>query len=443
MRSVTRASPYTEASLPNSTQTQPFAAGEQEPRIGYLLSRYPAISHTFFLKEVLGLRERGLGIEVASINLPDRSRSDLPQVEGAEADQTFYVKSAGVAALALQVLKIAFLHPAVAVRGLCAALPLGEWNLKSRAFALFYLAEALLVGRWMRTRSLSHLHVHFGGPVATVGMLTAKAWQMTWSLTLHGPDEFFDQEAFYLRQKIDSASFVVCISDFCRSQVLRIAPGVDDSRLEVVRLGVDCAALRPSESGSAVGPASNQSNPLRLVCTGRMVAAKGHRILLEALARLASEGIDFTCTLIGDGPERPVLESLSARLGIADHVRFLGSMAHQPTLSEVAKADVFVLASFAEGLPVALMEAMALGVPCVSTTIAAIPELIDDHTNGLLVPPANPEALYAGLKQLANNAELRREFGQRGRATVESRYNLASNLDLLAGMWRRRLPGKG
>src|SRR5580698_1947421 len=238
MRSVTRASPYTEASLPNSTQTQPFAAGEQEPRIGYLLSRYPAISHTFFLKEVLGLRERGLGIEVASINLPDRSRSDLPQVEGAEADQTFYVKSADVAALALQVLKIAFLHPAVAVRGLCAALPLGEWNLKSRAVALFYLAEALLVGRWMVLRSLSHLHVHFGGPVATVGMLTAKAWQMTWSLTLHGPDEFFDQEAFYLRQKIKSASFVVCISDFCRSQVLRIAPDLAEDRLEVVRLGV-------------------------------------------------------------------------------------------------------------------------------------------------------------------------------------------------------------
>jgi glycosyltransferase involved in cell wall biosynthesis len=273
-------------------------------------------------------------------------------------------------------------------------------------------------------------------------MLTAKAWQISWSLTLHGPDEFFDQEAFYLRQKIDSASFIVCISDFCRSQVLRIASGLDDSRLEVVRLGVDCAALRPAEPSLATSSASSPSKSLRFVCTGRMVAAKGHRILLEALARLASEGVDFTCTLIGDGPERPVLESLCTRLGIEDHVRFLGSMAHQPTLSEVAKADVFVLASFAEGLPVALMEAMALGIPCVSTTIAAIPELIEDQVNGRLVPPANSEVLHTVLKQLANNAELRSQLGQRGRATVEKRYNLATNLDLLAGMWRRRLHGK-
>jgi colanic acid/amylovoran biosynthesis glycosyltransferase len=428
--------------LPTSSPTQLSSASAQEPRVGYLLSRYPAISHTFFLKEVLGLRERGLGVEVASINPPDRPRNDLPPVERAEADQTFYVKSVGLAALAFQVVKIALTHPTVALRGLRAALRLGEWDLKSRAFALFYLAEALLVGRWMRTRSLSHLHVHFGGPVATVGMLTAKAWQIPWSLTLHGPDEFFDQEVFYLRQKIDSASFVVCISDFCRSQVLRIASGLDDSRLEVVRLGVDCAALRPTEPSLDPSSTPSQSSALRLVCTGRMVAAKGHRILLEALARLASESVDFTCTLIGDGPERSVLESLCTRLGIEDHVRFLGSMAHQLTLSEVAKADVFVLASFAEGLPVALMEAMALGIPCVSTTIAAIPELIEDHVNGRLVPPANPEALYTALKQLANHAELRSQLGQRGRATVENRYNLASNLDKLAGMWRRRLHGK-
>src|SRR5580698_10192100 len=116
MRSVTRASPYTEASLPNSTQTQPFAAGEQKPRIGYLLSRYPAISHTFFLKEVLGLRERGLTLEVASINLPDRPKADLPPIEAAETDRVYYVKSMGLLSAAFQVLTIAFSHPAVALR---------------------------------------------------------------------------------------------------------------------------------------------------------------------------------------------------------------------------------------------------------------------------------------------------------------------------------------
>ena len=275
--------------------------------------------------------------------------------------------------------------------------------------------------------------------MATVGMLAALAWKIPWSLTLHGPDEFFDQEAFYLRRKIESASFVICISDFCRSQALRIAPDLDDSRLEVVRLGVDCLALRLPEPGSAA--ATNQRSPLRLVCTGRMVAAKGHRILLEALARLATEGVDYSCTLIGDGPERRSLESLCKRLGIEGRVRFPGAMAHRQTLSEVAQADAFVLASFAEGLPVALMEAMALGIPCVSTMVAAIPELIEDRKNGLLVPAANPEALRIALGQLANDVEFRLKLGQKARATVEDRYNLATNLDVLAQTWTRKLSG--
>jgi glycosyltransferase involved in cell wall biosynthesis len=419
--------------LPDSLPTPHFAAQASTLRIGYLLSRYPAISHTFFLKEVLGLRERGLAIEVASINHPDRPRADLPAVEAAEADQTYYVKPTSILAVAGQVLAIALRNPGVTLRGLRAALRLGEFDLLRRAFALFYLAEALLVGDWLRRRSLHHLHVHFGGAVATVGMLTAKAWQIPWSVTLHGPDEFFDQEAFYLRQKIESASFVICISDFCRSQVLRIAPSLSDSHLEVVRLGVDCSALQPSKTEPESG------RPMHLACTGRMVAAKGHRILLEAIAALAQYKIEITCTLIGDGPERPALEALCQRLNIARQIHFLGAMAHQPTLAEVAMADVFVLASFAEGLPVALMEAMALGVPCISTTIAAIPELIQSGQNGLLVPPANIAVLAAALRQLASDPQLRLQLGKEARRTAEESYNLATNLDILASVWSSRL----
>jgi colanic acid/amylovoran biosynthesis glycosyltransferase len=400
--------------------------------IGYLLSRYPAVSHTFFLKEVLGMRERGLSVEVASINLPDRRKEDLPPVEAAEADRTYYVKPRSVMAVALQVLGIALRNPGVTLRGLRAALRLGGFDLKARAFALFYLAEALLVGDWMQSHDLRHLHVHFGGPVATVGMLTTQAWQVPWSVTLHGPDEFFDQEDFYLRQKIDSAAFIVCISDFCRSQVLRISAGTPDSRLEVVRLGVDCTALQP-------GSQSKLAGPVRIVCTGRMVAAKGHRILLEAVSGLISSGVELSLVLIGDGPERKALEAQCDQAGIRGQVEFLGAMAHHATLAEVARADVFVLASFAEGLPVALMEAMALGVPCVSTTIAAIPELILDGVNGVLVPPANPQLLEEALGKLASDPVLRRKLGVAARTTAEQHYNLALNLDLLAATWRRRL----
>ena len=379
-----------------------------------------------------------MAIHVASINPPDRARQDLPAVEAAEAAETFYVKSGGAAQLAFKVLSVALRNPAVALRGLRAALALGGWDWKARAYALFYLAEALLVGQWMRDASLRHLHVHFGGPVATVGMLTSQAWRIPWSITLHGPDEFFDQEQFYLAQKSSSASFVICISDFCRSQVLRIAPQLDASRVHVVRLGVDCVALQPQALKLQDWPEA-QDPAIRLVCTGRMVAAKGHRILLEAIAQamqsLTDAGIGLTCTLIGDGPERTSLEALSRRLGVDGVVQFLGAQAHQPTLACVAQADIFVLASFAEGLPVALMEAMALGVPCVSTTIAAIPELIQDGLNGFLVPPANPTALCAALLQLAADSDMRARLGRHARDTVNSQYNLRLNLDILAEVW--------
>ncbi len=407
-------------------------------RIGYLLSRYPAISHTFFLKEVLELRKRRLGIQVASINPPDRKREELPEVEAVEASQTFYVKPSGILKVAARIVKIALSNPEVALRGLGAALELGGFDLKSRAFALFYFAEALLVGDWMRCNSLPHLHVHFGGPVATVGMLTSQAWQIPWSVTLHGPDEFFDQDAFYLRRKIESARFVICISDFCRSQVLRIAPDLSDLRVEVIRLGVDCNALQPQPASLSSASAEAGAGPFHLVCTGRMVAAKGHRILLEAIATLVSSGVSVTCTLIGDGPERPALEAQCSRSGIAANVNFLGAKPHQATLDQVATADAFVLASFAEGLPVALMEAMALGIPCVSTTIAAIPELIQDGQNGLIVPPANPVSLSNALLRLAKDPQLREKLGLAARETVVSHYNLATNLDRLAEMWLRR-----
>ena len=393
------------------------------------------------------MRARNLAISVASINPPDRPLNDLPPTEAAEAASTFYIKAGSKARLLLRVGQIALTNPAAAWRGLKAALSLGSWDLKARAYALFYLAEALLVGDWMLRNGMRHLHVHFGGAVATVGMLTSQAWQVPWSVTLHGPDEFFDQDAFYLRQKIESASFVLCISDFCKSQVLRVAPTVPANRLEIVRLGVDCDALQPSArvDHASAETASLQDSPIpavasfHIVCTGRMVAAKGHRILIEALAALAASGAAFTCTLIGDGPERSQLEAECRSKGIEGRVRFLGAMAHAPAVAEVAKADVFVLASFAEGLPVALMEAMALGVPCVSTTIAAIPEMIHDRHNGLLVPPANVEALRDALACLGADEELRQRLGRQARLTVEADYNLARNLDRLASVWSRRL----
>ena len=193
------------------------------PRLAYLLSIYPAISHTFFLNEIAALRKLGFAIDVASINRPERAAGPASDLEASELQTTFYIKAMSPARIFLVLLKILFQHPQVVFRGLRAALSLDGWNLPATGYALFYLAEALLLGDWLRRRGHKHLHIHFGGPVATVGMLAAMAWQVSYSLMIHGPEEFYDVEKFYLRRKVERAQFVLCISDYCRSQVMKVS----------------------------------------------------------------------------------------------------------------------------------------------------------------------------------------------------------------------------
>lgn len=401
-------------------------------RLAYLLSAYPAISHTFFLREILALRARGFAIHTASINPPDRPFAALPQEEQQEAAATFYLKPASGAPAQWLARGMAFAgtlaaHPLVALRGLraAAALPRASvrWSLR-----LGYWAEAMLLGGWMRRRSLAHLHVHFGGPVSSVALLAARAWRLPWSLTLHGPGEFHDETPTWLREKILSATRIFAISHFTRSQILRIAPEAE-SKTFVLRLGVEPSLLasQPAESPGERDPA----RPLEILCTGRMVPAKGQRVLLQAFAALA-ERDQLRLVFIGDGPDRAALQSLAASLGIAAQVEWTGALDHASTLARVAAADLFVLASFAEGLPVALMEAMALGVPCISTFIAGIPELIESGVNGLLVPAADLAALTAALRRLIGDPSLRQRLAERARQTVAAEYNLARNLDPLA-----------
>ena len=408
---------------------QPADSTAHPPRLAYLLSAYPAISHTFFLREILALRARGFEIHAASINPPDRAQ--LPPEEQREAAAAFYLKPPRTArtqwlARLFTLLAALAAHPIVALRGLRAAASMPRasvlWTLR-----LGYWAEAMLLGQWMRRRSLTHLHVHFGGPVSSVALLTARAWQIPWSLTLHGPGEFHDQTPAWLHEKILSATRIFAISSYTRSQVLRLSPEAE-SKTFVLRLGVEPALLAQPLAAPGSTPASA---PLEILCTGRLVSAKGQRILLQAFAALPQRD-SLRLVFIGNGPDRDSLHSLAATLGIAHQVEWTGALDHAATLDRVARAQLFVLASFAEGLPVALMEAMALGVPCISTFIAGIPELIRSGENGLLVPAGNVPALTAAMRQLLDDPDLRRRFAEHARQTVAAEYNLARNLDPLA-----------
>lgn len=405
-------------------------------RIGYLLSQYPAISHTFFLQEVLGLRARGIHLETASINRPDRPVSQLPQAEAAEARRTHYIKD-GKRKRALRSLVLVVLRrPDVVLRGLLAVLGIDGLPLRTRGFWLFYLAEALLVGRWLKARKLNHLHVHFGGPVATVGLLASIAWKIPYSLTIHGPEELLNAQAYRLREKVDRAAFVFCISDFCRSQICALVPPGDWGKFKVIRLGVDPLVLTPP---SRPLPAARRGETLRMLCTGRMVPAKGHRVLLEAVKLLRERNVGLDITLIGGGPEQPQLQQYVLENHLADQVHFTGALSHPETLTLLRRADLFALASFAEGIPVALMEAMSLGLPCVATCIAGIPELIRTGIDGILVPPANAVALANALEIVVGDPILRRSLGTSARQRIVNQYNLPLNQEVLAHAFRQEI----
>jgi colanic acid/amylovoran biosynthesis glycosyltransferase len=397
----------------------------RQPRLAYLLSSYPAISHTFFLNEITELRKLGFSIDVASINKPTLPPGMPSEQETRALETTFYVKGVNPARILYTLLKIVFMHPAVAARGLRAALKLDGWNLPATTYALFYLAEALLLGDWLLRRGHQHLHVHFGGPVATVGMLTSMAWLVPYSLMIHGPDEFYDVDKFYLRQKVEQAAFVLCISDYTRSQVMKISDPSHWAKLHVQRLGVDLQLFAPSAD-------VDRNEVVEVICVGRFVPAKGHLVLLRSFAHLASKGHNVRLRLIGDGSERVALEAFISRERLEPFVILEGSLSHEATRRKLAQADIFVLASFAEGLPVALMEAMAAEIACVSTFVAGIPELIRDGLDGLLVPASSATALSAALERLLSDADLRHAFGKAGRRRVEDLYNLRENTRLLA-----------
>jgi colanic acid/amylovoran biosynthesis glycosyltransferase len=415
----------------NSFVNRPQATAHNNDghRLAYLLSSFPAISHTFFLNEIEELRKLGFSIDVASINRPTWAPETLSDPVAKAMQSTFYIKGGHPVRIALVLLTVLLTRPLVVSRGLLAALKLDAWSPRALLYAFFYLAEALLLGDWLRIYGHTHLHVHFGGPVATVGMLTSVAWGIPYSLTIHGPEEFYRVDKSCLRQKVEKASLVLCISDHCRSQLMRISEPAQWNKFHVVRLGVDPQLFAPD-----LNPRND--DVFQIICVGRLVPDKGQLVLLRAFLLLLSRGHKLQLRLVGEGADRDRLESFISENNLGGSVILEGALNHEATRRLLAKSDVFVLASFAEGLPIALMEAMAMELPCVSTFIAGIPELIRHHVDGLLVPASSEEALVEALAQLIGDPGLRRALACSARQRVVSLYNLQKNVSSLADRLR-------
>ncbi len=400
-------------------------------RMGYLISRYPAVSHTFILREVEALRRQGFVIETASINRPDQPPQDMPAGEREEAARTYYVKAHGVAgALAAHALAL-WQRPRAWLAGLVYALRLGGTDLRRIALGVGYFTEALMVGRWMRANGLPHLHVHFATAAANVGLCVKKVFGTSLSLMIHGPDEFDDVRGQSLAEKIARADFLFCIGSFARSQAMRLSDPAHWRKIDVARLGVDTEQYAPRKA--------SPGRPFHVLCVGRLVAAKGQYVLVDAARRLGEDNRDFRVTIVGAGPQEQGLRAAIREAGLEARVTLAGALNQEQVRRLYGEADAFVLPSFAEGIPVVLMEAMASGVPCVTTRITGIPELIRSDDEGLLVAPSDAEALAAAIARLIDDPALRARIAAAARRRIDADFHLERNTARLGSLFARRL----
>jgi glycosyltransferase involved in cell wall biosynthesis len=379
-------------------------------RVAYLVSRYPAVSHAFVQREVLALRDAGA--EVHTFSLRRAGDADvLSPTDEAEREATYAIQPVRVARVAADHLRALVTRPGAYARTLVHALRLGS-GARGRLWQLFYFGEAIAVWAEMGRHGLRHVHVHFANPGADVAMLAAHfgGGDWRWSLTLHGPAEFFEVKGNRLAEKLGSAAFVACASEWARSQAMAIAAADAWPRFTVVRGGVDATVWRRDARGAgdargsgAGGDPAGSGERIEILNVGRLAPVKGQPLLIEAVARLREQGVHVHCRIVGDGPERAALERRIGELGAGDAVELTGAVGQDRIRELYEQADVFCLASFREGLPFVLIEALAMELPVVATRIMGIPELVTEGENGLLVTPGRSDELAEALARLARD----------------------------------------
>lgn len=386
--------------------------------IAYLCSEYPAISHTFIFREIESLRQAGMTVHTASIRKPSNVGVMTP-AEQEEARKTLMVLSRPLASVIVAHLDCLVKNPAGYLKMAAAALRLTMKGPKDPVKAAAYFVEAGVLLQWLRRLGITHVHEHFANPTAIVAMLMKRYGGVSYSVSVHGPDIFYTVDSALLPEKIREAAFVRCISHYCRSQIMRISEPSTWDKHHIVRCGVDpeLYAVRPEPANQVVN----------LLCVGRLVPAKGQHVLIDACIRLKKEGHRFMLTIVGEGPDKVSLEQAASSGGLNGAVTFTGVLGQDKVRECYDRADLFILASFAEGVPVVLMEAMAKEIPVISTRITGIPELIEHEKDGLLATPGDVDDLADQIRRLLVDPDLRRQFGKAGREKVISRYNLHKN----------------
>lgn len=395
-------------------------------KIGYVLKSFPVLSQTFVLNEIRTLETLGVPVEIFSVLLPP---DEVQRHDGVDrlAERTIYwqhereprwkVGRANVALLARSGRR--------AYAGARQTIEAARILQGRRAFARF--------AAWadeLRRRGVTHLHAHFATEGAVVARAFAALTGLPYSVTVHAYDLFLHPEL--LSSVLPDAAFIVTVSQYNKDYILEACPDVHPDGIHVLHPWVDLAQFEQ---------VSLLEGPLRVLSVGRLVEKKGHRYLIEACRLLREQGMDFRCRIIGEGPLRGELETQIADGDLQDRVQLLGAQPHAVVREALSECNVFALACVVaadgdrDGMPVSLAEAMACGVPVVSTDIVGLSELVQEGT-GLLVPSRNAPALAGALRRMDEmSPSARSAMGRRGRAIIEAKFDLRRGVEELAQLF--------
>lgn len=399
-------------------------------KITYLTSQYPKVSHSFIRREILALEAEGIEVTRISVRGWDAELVDVIDIQ--ERDKTQYVLQNGIASLLPATFKVLFNSPNLFFKTLSVAIKMGIRADRYWPYHLVYLLEACQILLWLKNNNSQHMHVHFGANATEVALLVRSLGGPSYSFTVHGPEEFDKPEFIKLAEKIDASAFVVAISSYCRSQIYRWIKYPQWSKVKEVHCGIEQAFHN-------IAPVSMPTKP-KLVCIGRLCEQKGQLLLLDAVNILAKKGIAFELVLGGDGEMRAELESQIKRYDLEQKVSVTGWISSDQVRDEILSAKALVLPSFAEGLPVVIMEAMALRRPVISTYIAAIPELVVSGEHGFLFPAGDVDALAQTLEKFLTipNDELEK-MGNAAYARVIERHSVDREAKKLAQLFKEEI----
>ena len=401
-------------------------------KIAYLVNTAPVTSSTFIRREMAALEAQGVTVRRFALRRWHQPLVDPHDV--ADQARTHYILSGNLRGLVLAALRQAATGPAAFARGAFLTARLARSGGGGVRHAAYFL-EAVYFLRCLRREGIAHTHVHFSSNATAVALIARTMGGPSYSFTAHGPDEFLTAAEDGLARKLAGAAFAVAISNFCRGQLLRFGGAQHRDRIAVARCGLDLSEFVPSDR-----PAGESRT---LVCVGRLCPQKGQVHLPAAVAELRRTEAPFRLVLIGDGESRPAVEAEIARHGVGDLIELRGWRSNAEVRATVAQARALVLPSFAEGLPIVLLEALALERPVVTTTVAGIPELVDDAC-GRIVPPGDGPALTGALRDILRaDAATLAAMGRTGRARVARHHDLDTLATTLRDLFAAAIAREG